>query len=192
MLLIMTRKEQEVADDILRSLGRGVTMLNAAGAYTGEPRRVLLCAVRRRRSTRAHSGMGPRPRRVSGDRLHRRRTGRGFPPPGKKRRRPISPAPASFGVCLWEAGSLRSGIRRNPLYEKIAGFRPAVLAFFAGSRIIGSILISILRNTPRAAEERQTIMLKYRKLKTPLHRLRKPRRWRKRTAVPAVLPCGRL
>ena len=46
MLLIMTRKEQEVADDILRSLGRGVTMLNAAGAYTGEPRRVLLCAVR--------------------------------------------------------------------------------------------------------------------------------------------------
>ncbi len=46
MLLIMTRKEQEVADDILRTLGRGVTMLNATGAYTGDPRRVLLCAVR--------------------------------------------------------------------------------------------------------------------------------------------------
>lgn len=46
MLLIMTRKEQEVADDILRRLGRGVTMLNATGAYTGDARRVLLCAVR--------------------------------------------------------------------------------------------------------------------------------------------------
>ncbi|HJD24280.1 MAG TPA: YitT family protein [Firmicutes bacterium] len=46
LLLIMTRREQEVADGILRRLGRGVTMLNAAGAYTGDARRVLLCAVR--------------------------------------------------------------------------------------------------------------------------------------------------
>ena len=46
MLLIMTRREREVADDILRRVGRGVTMLNAPGAYSGVARRVLLCAVR--------------------------------------------------------------------------------------------------------------------------------------------------
>lgn len=47
MLMIMTRKEQEVADEIMRRMKRGVTMLNATGAYTGDQRRVLLCAVRR-------------------------------------------------------------------------------------------------------------------------------------------------
>ena len=47
MLLIMTNREQEVADEVMRRMKRGVTMLNAAGAYTGEDRRVLLCAVRR-------------------------------------------------------------------------------------------------------------------------------------------------
>ncbi len=46
MLLIMTRKEREIADDILQRLQRGVTMLNATGAYTGDARQVLLCAVR--------------------------------------------------------------------------------------------------------------------------------------------------
>ncbi len=47
MLLIMTKKEREVADRILAEMERGVTMLNATGAYTGDDRRVLLCAVRR-------------------------------------------------------------------------------------------------------------------------------------------------
>lgn len=47
MLLVMTKKEQEVADEIMRVMKRGVTMLNATGAYTGGERRVLLVAVRR-------------------------------------------------------------------------------------------------------------------------------------------------
>lgn len=46
MLLIMTRKEREVTDAILETLQRGVTILNAQGAYTGDQRKVLLVAVR--------------------------------------------------------------------------------------------------------------------------------------------------
>lgn len=46
MLLIMTDKEQEIADAIMKDIHRGVTMLNATGAYTGNPRRVLMCAMR--------------------------------------------------------------------------------------------------------------------------------------------------
>lgn len=47
MLLIMSREEEEIARRILRQMERGVTVLKAAGGYTGEDRRVLLCAVRR-------------------------------------------------------------------------------------------------------------------------------------------------
>ena len=46
MLFIMTEREQEIAAAVLERLHRGVTMLDATGAYTGERRRVLLCAVR--------------------------------------------------------------------------------------------------------------------------------------------------
>lgn len=46
MLLIMTRKERGVTDAILETLQRGVTILNAQGAYTGDQRKVLLVAVR--------------------------------------------------------------------------------------------------------------------------------------------------
>lgn len=46
MLLIMTRRDREVADAILKTLQRGVTILHAQGAYTGDQRRVLLVAVR--------------------------------------------------------------------------------------------------------------------------------------------------
>lgn len=46
MLLIMTDKEQEIAEGILSGIGRGVTMLKAEGAYTGKDRRVLMCAMR--------------------------------------------------------------------------------------------------------------------------------------------------
>ena len=47
MLLIMSRREELIARRILQQMGRGVTLLNATGAYTGEDKRVLLCAVRR-------------------------------------------------------------------------------------------------------------------------------------------------
>lgn len=46
MLLIMTRRDREVADAILKTLQRGVTILHAQGAYTGDQRQVLLVAVR--------------------------------------------------------------------------------------------------------------------------------------------------
>ena len=35
MLLIMSKKEREIADAVLDRMERGVTMLNATGAYTG-------------------------------------------------------------------------------------------------------------------------------------------------------------
>lgn len=47
MLLVMSKREREIADAVLERMERGVTMLNATGAYTGGDRRVLLCAVRR-------------------------------------------------------------------------------------------------------------------------------------------------
>ena len=47
MLLVMSRKEGLLCRKILEEMGRGVTLLNATGAYTGEDKRVLLCAVRR-------------------------------------------------------------------------------------------------------------------------------------------------
>ena len=46
MRFIMSDGEQEIAAAVLERLHRGVTMLDATGAYTGERRRVLLCAVR--------------------------------------------------------------------------------------------------------------------------------------------------
>ncbi len=46
MALIATAAEQELTDRILRELGRGVTLLHADGGYTGQARRLLLCAVR--------------------------------------------------------------------------------------------------------------------------------------------------
>ena len=47
MLLIMSRREREIAAEVLERMERGVTILNATGAYTGGEQRVLLCAVRR-------------------------------------------------------------------------------------------------------------------------------------------------
>jgi len=46
MLLIVTDRGQEVAAEIMKKLTRGVTVLDATGAYTGKGREVLLCAVR--------------------------------------------------------------------------------------------------------------------------------------------------
>ncbi len=46
MLLIVTHKERETAEAINTRMERGVTMLQASGAYTKQARQVLLCAVR--------------------------------------------------------------------------------------------------------------------------------------------------
>lgn len=46
MLLILTERAEEVSRDIIALAGRGVTILNAEGGYTGKPRKMLLCVVR--------------------------------------------------------------------------------------------------------------------------------------------------
>lgn len=46
MLLIITKKEKELKEEVINRLNRGVTMLKAAGGYTSSEKQVLLCAVR--------------------------------------------------------------------------------------------------------------------------------------------------
>ncbi len=46
MALIMSVKEDEIATAVMQKLDRGCTKLESIGAYSGKPRRVLLCAVR--------------------------------------------------------------------------------------------------------------------------------------------------
>jgi uncharacterized membrane-anchored protein YitT (DUF2179 family) len=42
---IISQRPEEVADNIMRRLGRGVTGLNGRGMYTGAEKNVMLCAV---------------------------------------------------------------------------------------------------------------------------------------------------
>ena len=46
LMHIITTHPDEVSDAVFEQLGRGVTKINAEGAYTGEARPLLLCAVR--------------------------------------------------------------------------------------------------------------------------------------------------
>lgn len=46
LMHIITAEPQKISDEIFSKLGRGVTLLDAVGAYTGERRSLLLCAVR--------------------------------------------------------------------------------------------------------------------------------------------------
>lgn len=45
---IITKKADEIAKTLIETLGRGVTILNGTGAYTGEPQSLLICAIGRR------------------------------------------------------------------------------------------------------------------------------------------------
>jgi uncharacterized membrane-anchored protein YitT (DUF2179 family) len=45
--MIITNKSQSVTDKILNEMCRGVTILSATGAYTGDPRPVLYCVITR-------------------------------------------------------------------------------------------------------------------------------------------------
>ena len=45
---IITKKSAEIAKTLIETLGRGVTILNGTGAYTGEPQSLLICAIGRR------------------------------------------------------------------------------------------------------------------------------------------------
>ncbi|MBQ7639272.1 MAG: YitT family protein [Clostridia bacterium] len=46
MLMILTHHHNEVKDDIMNTLDRGVSILKAKGGYTGEDKEMLLCVVR--------------------------------------------------------------------------------------------------------------------------------------------------
>ena len=43
--MIITDKEEEIADEILKQLGRGITYLEGEGAYTGNKKKVLYCII---------------------------------------------------------------------------------------------------------------------------------------------------
>ncbi len=47
MALILTRRQEEVTDRIIKELDRGVTLLRSVGGYTGNEQHMILCAVRR-------------------------------------------------------------------------------------------------------------------------------------------------
>ena len=46
-VLIITSRGKEVSDRLLTDLNRGVTKLTGQGAFTGEPKELLLCVVNR-------------------------------------------------------------------------------------------------------------------------------------------------
>jgi uncharacterized membrane-anchored protein YitT (DUF2179 family) len=45
LLLVVTQKERQIADQIIKEVGRGVTFLHGQGAYTGNERNVIYCIV---------------------------------------------------------------------------------------------------------------------------------------------------
>ena len=46
MVLIVSDNHTAIAQGIMEKMGRGATLLNATGAYSGAERKVVLCAVR--------------------------------------------------------------------------------------------------------------------------------------------------
>jgi uncharacterized membrane-anchored protein YitT (DUF2179 family) len=54
MLFIISECNQQIAQDILTDLNRGVTILKSKGAYSGRESEVLLCAVRRYEVHKVH------------------------------------------------------------------------------------------------------------------------------------------
>lgn len=46
-LLVISNEPQKIADEIMTKLERGVTFFNAVGAFSGEPKQVIYCIVRR-------------------------------------------------------------------------------------------------------------------------------------------------
>ncbi len=55
MVMVVSEKNKEIADQIMIELERGVTLLKGQGAYTGQDRDVLLCAVRKQQFARVRA-----------------------------------------------------------------------------------------------------------------------------------------
>ncbi|KYH35438.1 hypothetical protein CLTEP_06140 [Clostridium tepidiprofundi DSM 19306] len=53
MIMAITSKEKEISTEIMNKIGRGVTFLDAEGAYTGDKKKILYCIVTLRELTRA-------------------------------------------------------------------------------------------------------------------------------------------
>lgn len=49
--LVITKKKEQVVEEIFRQLDRGVTLLDGRGYYTGDQKDVILCSVRRSEAT---------------------------------------------------------------------------------------------------------------------------------------------
>jgi len=52
MIMAITSKEKEISNEIMNKIGRGVTFLDAEGAYTGNKKKVLYCIVTLKELTR--------------------------------------------------------------------------------------------------------------------------------------------
>ncbi len=48
LAFIVTTKHKEVTEEIIKKTGRGVTLINAEGGFTGDDKKIVLCAVRHR------------------------------------------------------------------------------------------------------------------------------------------------
>ena len=55
IMLVISGRSKEIAGEIMLKLSRGVTLLKASGAYTGEDKQVLMCAVRLSETARLHT-----------------------------------------------------------------------------------------------------------------------------------------
>lgn len=55
MVMVVSEKNKEIAEQIMLELERGVTLLKGQGAYTGQDRDVLLCAVRKQQFARVRA-----------------------------------------------------------------------------------------------------------------------------------------
>ncbi|MEE0840676.1 MAG: YitT family protein, partial [Acutalibacteraceae bacterium] len=55
LVYIITDNAAPICDRILTQISRGVTKINASGAYTGKEKEILMCAVRRQEVSLIHS-----------------------------------------------------------------------------------------------------------------------------------------
>ena len=46
LVYIFSLRYEDISDGIIKNLGRGVTLLDGEGAYTGQEKQVLMCALR--------------------------------------------------------------------------------------------------------------------------------------------------
>ena len=49
-ILVISKKWQDIAEEIMTSLNRGVTQIKAKGVYSGQERPVLLCVIDKRQT----------------------------------------------------------------------------------------------------------------------------------------------